>query len=100
MAGDTSEEDGTGTGEVKSSTALQGDLDGIKEKIGKYQSRRELAQHPEVKSHGDAVVECYKCVNRSLTPLSAFTHQHTDKTLLGLSIAGGRLTSLRTLWRN
>lgn len=65
MAGDTSEEDGSGTGEVKSSTALQGDLDEIKEKIGKYQSRRELAQHPEVKSHGDAVVECYKYVNRS-----------------------------------
>jgi len=60
MAGEASEGDGSSAGEVKSSTALQGDLGEIREKISKYQSRKELAEYPEVKSHGDAVVECYR----------------------------------------
>ncbi|KXN87725.1 hypothetical protein AN958_08201 [Leucoagaricus sp. SymC.cos] len=59
MTGDASEGDGSGTGDVKSSTALQGDLGEIREKINKYQTRKELTEYPEVKTYGDAVVECY-----------------------------------------
>lgn len=63
MAGDASEGDGSGAGEVRSSAALQGDLEDIRGKISKYQSRKELTEYPEVKSYGDAVVECYRYVN-------------------------------------
>lgn len=60
MAGDASEKDGDGSGDIKSSTALQGDLEEIRQKVSKYQSRKELTEYPEVKSSGDAVVECYR----------------------------------------
>ena len=60
MAGDASEGDGSGAGEIKSSTVLRGDLEEVAGKIRKYQSRKELTDYPEVKSCGDAVVECYR----------------------------------------
>ena len=60
MAGDASEGDGSGTGDVKSSTVLRGDLEEVRGKISKYQSRKELTDYPEVKSCGDAVAECYR----------------------------------------
>lgn len=60
MAGKASGGDGSSAGEVRSSAALQGDLEEIREKISKYQSRKELAEYPEVKNSGDAVVECYR----------------------------------------
>jgi altered-inheritance-of-mitochondria protein 13 len=66
MAGDTSEGDGSAAGDVKSSVALQGDLEEIHEKISKYQSRKELAEYPEVKNYGDVVVECYRCAQTAL----------------------------------
>ncbi len=85
MAGDASEEDGSGVGEVKSSTVLQGDLGEIKEKISKYQTRRELSEYPEVKGHGDAVVECYRCANGFLDilvrPYSPMCRQNSARPL-------------------
>jgi len=60
MAGEASEGDGNSSGDIKSSTSLQGDLEEIRQKVSKYQSRKELAEYPEVKSSGDAVVECYR----------------------------------------
>jgi altered-inheritance-of-mitochondria protein 13 len=65
MAGGASEGDGGGAGEVKSSAALQGDLEEIRGKVSKYQSRKELTEYPEVKSYGDGVVECYRYVKSS-----------------------------------
>ncbi|KAL9714907.1 hypothetical protein Ac2012v2_001567 [Leucoagaricus gongylophorus] len=60
MAGDALEGDGSGAGEVRSSTVLRGDLEEVQGKISRYQSRKELTEYPEVKSRGDAVVECYR----------------------------------------
>ena len=60
MAGDASEGDGSGAGEIKSSTVLRGDLEEVRGKISRYQSRKELTGYPEVKNCGDAVVECYR----------------------------------------
>lgn len=70
MAGDASEGDGNAAGEVRSSAVLQGDLEEIREKISKYQTRKELTEYPEVKSHGDAVVECYR--RNPTTPLDCW----------------------------
>ncbi|KAJ3564925.1 hypothetical protein NP233_g7972 [Leucocoprinus birnbaumii] len=78
MAGDASEGDGSGAGEVKSSAALQGDLEEIREKISKYQTRKELTEYPEVKSHGDAVVECYR--QNPTTPLDCWKEVDRFKT--------------------
>lgn len=64
MAGETGTEgeEGGGTGSVKSSAALMGDLEEVRSKVDRYQARRELEEFPEVKANGEAVVECYQCV--------------------------------------
>jgi len=60
MAGE--EEGGDSAGAVKSSAALFGDLEEIRSKIERFQTRRSLQDHPEVKSYQEAVLQCYKCV--------------------------------------
>ena len=49
-------------GEVKNSAALLGDMEEIRQKVDRFQSRQQLSQHPAVKVNGEAVVSCYKCV--------------------------------------
>lgn len=72
MAGDALEGDGSGAGEVRSSTVLRGDLEEVQGKISRYQSRKELTEYPEVKSRGDAVVECYRYASCKLIHLEHF----------------------------
>jgi altered-inheritance-of-mitochondria protein 13 len=47
-------------GDVKNSTTLLGDLEEIRSKVDRYQSRRQLSDYPAVKESGEAVVLCYK----------------------------------------
>ncbi|ESK88783.1 duf1690 domain-containing protein [Moniliophthora roreri MCA 2997] len=58
MAGQAERTDGAGT--VKSSPALFGDLEEIRSKIDRFQSRKDLKDYPEVKAYQEAVLSCYK----------------------------------------
>ena len=58
MAGDEGEADAAGG--VKSSAALMGDLEEVRQKIERFQSRRALTEFPEVQAKSDAVVNCYR----------------------------------------
>ncbi|KAH0584174.1 hypothetical protein H2248_009732 [Termitomyces sp. 'cryptogamus'] len=55
-------QDGSGgTGRILSSVELRGDLEEIRSKVDRYQSRKNLSEFPEVKSTAEAVVLCYRC---------------------------------------
>jgi MICOS complex subunit MIC19 len=65
LSGD-GESDGNGdnvtSGNVSSSALLQGDLEEVQKKAERFQARRQLDDHPEVKQARDAVLQCYQCV--------------------------------------
>lgn len=84
MAGDASspehaEGDST-VGDIKSSAVLMGDLEEVRSKIEKFQSRRELAELPTLRAKGDAVVSCYKCV-----PLPSLAYLRLLRAYTGMS---------------
>lgn len=58
VAGEASE--GASSGGLRSSTALLADLDEMRSKIDRYNGRRDFSKFPEVKTTGEAVVECYR----------------------------------------
>ena len=61
MAGEENEtEDVSSAGSVKSSTALMGDLEEVRQKVDRFQARRALSEFPEVQAKSEAVVSCYK----------------------------------------
>ena len=62
MAGEESETAEGAAGGVKSSAALMGDLEDVRQKIERFQTRRALRDFPDVQSKSDAVVDCYRCV--------------------------------------
>lgn len=62
MAGEESESEGDAAGGVKSSTALMGDLEDVRQKIERFQTRRALGEFPEVQAASNAVVNCYRYV--------------------------------------
>lgn len=63
MAGEESEaEDGGAVGSVRSSTVLMGDLEELRQKVERFQTRRALSEFPEVQAKSEAVVSCYKYV--------------------------------------
>ena len=49
-------------GRVRSSAALMGDLEELRQKVERFQTRRALNEFPEVQAKSAAVVNCYKCV--------------------------------------
>jgi len=53
-------EGGEGTGSVKSSAVLLGDLEEIQSKVDRFQSRKKLDDFPEVKESQEALIACYK----------------------------------------
>ncbi|KAH7921482.1 hypothetical protein BV22DRAFT_1072217 [Leucogyrophana mollusca] len=66
---------GIATGEdthdkVMSSTALLGDLEEIRTKVDRFQTRQQLSDFPSVKESGEAVVSCYK--SHLKTPLDCW----------------------------
>lgn len=57
------ESEGEGeVGRVRSSAALMGDLEEVRQKVERFQTRRALSEFPEVQAKSEAVVNCYKCV--------------------------------------
>ncbi|KAG6865287.1 hypothetical protein C0991_003747 [Blastosporella zonata] len=59
-----------GSERIPSSLELMGDLEEIRGKVDRYQSRRDLTDFPEVKSAGEAVVSCYRA--NQATPLDCW----------------------------
>lgn len=59
MAGEESEGGGS-SGRLRGSTALLADLEEMRSKIDRYNARRDFSKFPEVKTTGEAVVECYR----------------------------------------
>jgi len=62
MAGKASEVDASdsSSGDVKSGVTLLNDLEDIRQKVDRFQTRRELSEFPQVKTNGEALVSCYK----------------------------------------
>lgn len=58
--------DGTPLSEAKNSATLIGNLEEIKAKVDRYQTRRQLSDFPFLKEAGEEVVSCYRCVTFSL----------------------------------
>lgn len=94
MAGEESEGSG-GSGGIKSSTVLLTDLEEIRSKIDRYNARRDFSEFPEVKTTGEAVVECYRhfLFTQFTMPLS--DGSLLDKTRQPLLTAGARLANLK-----
>lgn len=55
-------EDASVHGGMKTSVALLGDLEEIREKVDRFQTRRQLDDFPSVRETGEAIASCYKCV--------------------------------------
>lgn len=70
MAGEASGEAEAGAGSIKSSAVLLGDLEEIQAKIDRFQTRKSLANYPELKASQDALISCYKCVSLVQHPCS------------------------------
>lgn len=61
MAGEESgSEDAAEAGSVRSSAALMGDLEELRQKVERFQTRRALTEFPDVQAKSEAVVNCYK----------------------------------------
>ncbi len=62
LAGEESdnENEGSEAGSVRNSAALAGDLEELKAKVERFQSRQALSEFPEVQAASEAVVTCYK----------------------------------------
>ena len=75
MAGDvstTSEADSGAIGDVKSGEVLLGDLEEVRAKVERFQTRQQLVELPELKTKGEAVVSCYRY---ELTPHFTLCHK-------------------------
>jgi altered-inheritance-of-mitochondria protein 13 len=55
-------EDGSTHGGLKTGVALIGDLEEIREKVDRFQTRRQLGDFHSVKETGEAIASCYKYV--------------------------------------
>jgi len=96
MAGDAVESGEVGAGTVKSSAALFGDLEEIRSKIERFQSRKDLSNYPEIKSSQTALLSCYKYVIQLVCSNISLTRTLEHILLLSL-IAGVRSASSRHL---
>ncbi|KAI6028970.1 hypothetical protein EDC04DRAFT_149838 [Pisolithus marmoratus] len=68
--GSTSGDGGVAQDEAKNSATLIGDLEEIRAKVDRYQSRRQLGDFPSVSEAGEAVVSCYR--SNESTPLECW----------------------------
>lgn len=63
LAGEESASDKAGpAGSVKSSAALMGDLEELRQKVEKYHARQNSEELSTVRAKGEEVILCYKCV--------------------------------------
>ncbi|KAI0670717.1 hypothetical protein C8Q78DRAFT_992208 [Trametes maxima] len=71
MAGEeTAAGDATSAGSVRSSAALMGDLEELRQKIEKYHVRQNSEELSDVRTKGEEVVSCYK--SHPATPLDCW----------------------------
>ena len=63
MAGEEVASDEAGAGSVKSSAALMGDLEELRQKVEKYHARQDSEELATVRAKGQEVVSCYQCVS-------------------------------------
>jgi len=68
--GTTESADGAEAGRIPSSAELMGDMEEIRSKVDRYQARRDLSEHSEIKLTGEAVVSCYRA--NPTTPLDCW----------------------------
>jgi MICOS complex subunit MIC19 len=60
MAGEESEAENDESGRVRNSAVLLGDLEELRTKVDRFQSRQALSEFPEVLAASEAIVSCYK----------------------------------------
>ena len=60
LAGEESEGESSEAGSVRNSAALAGDLEELKAKVERFQSRQALSEFPAVQAASEEVVTCYK----------------------------------------
>ncbi|KAI0747766.1 hypothetical protein C8Q80DRAFT_1168335 [Daedaleopsis nitida] len=61
MAGEeTASDEASPTGSIKSSAALMGDLEELRQKVDKYHARRDSEELATVRAKGEEVVLCYR----------------------------------------
>lgn len=94
MAGEVSGEQEAGVGSVKSSAALLGDLEETRSKIDRFQSRKSLADYPELKAGQEALVSCYKCVGISPSLRCLILIQVSRYELSGMLEGGSQFPKL------
>lgn len=85
MAGEASLGDESTTGTVKSSASLMGDLEEIRSKVDRFQSRQDFEGIKLVKQKGQAVVSCYRYVFTIILPQHSILiarHRSHPKTTL------------------
>ncbi|OAX40813.1 hypothetical protein K503DRAFT_572772 [Rhizopogon vinicolor AM-OR11-026] len=88
--GESSEE--VAQGDIKNSTTLLGDLEEIRNKVDRFQARRQLSDYPAVKQSGETVVLCYK--QNPTTPLDCWQEVGEFKASVAQA-ESQRLASLR-----
>ncbi|KAG9318355.1 hypothetical protein JVU11DRAFT_445 [Chiua virens] len=71
-------DDGGTHGGVKTSVSLIGDLEEIRDKVDRFQTRRQLGDFPSVKETGEAIASCYKM--NVTTPLECWREVARFKT--------------------
>ena len=71
MAGEEAEtgEVAASAGSVKSSAALMGDLEELRQKVEKYRARQDSEELADVRAKGEEVVSCYQYVFKSFSLL-------------------------------
>ncbi|OCH95208.1 hypothetical protein OBBRIDRAFT_816640 [Obba rivulosa] len=60
MAGEAAAAEGDSAGSVRSSAALMGDLEEVRQKVERFHQRQEAQDFAEVRTRGEAVASCYK----------------------------------------
>lgn len=97
MAGEEAASDeASPAGSIKSSAALMGDLEELRQKVDKYHARRDSEELATVRAKGEEVVLCYKSVSsRLLFPFPILTLKKiTSIDYFGLLESRRRIQSL------
>ncbi|KDQ59391.1 hypothetical protein JAAARDRAFT_205450 [Jaapia argillacea MUCL 33604] len=70
MVGEETVAGESGIGQLKTSTVLLGDLEDVRQKVERFQTKRDLNAFPSVKATSEAVAACY--LAHSKTPLDCW----------------------------
>ena len=97
MAGEesASDDDTTSAGSVKSSAALMGDLEELRQKIEKYHARQDSEELADVRAKGEEVVSCYRYVRGAFSSVQLVRNPLLGHTLLLHLTAGSLLRRSR-----